>query len=116
MTNFYYLGVHFRKNGWEPVVNASIQVIPVNIFWVMLLYMYTCVFYDLKNWFESNPFKKQAFCFVLRSATRDTIEMTRKMAEAGADAVLVVTPCYYKGRMTNNALQEHFRKVCNKCS
>ena len=44
-------------------------------------------------------------------ATRDTIEMSQKMAEAGADALLVVTPCFYKGGMTNSALEAHFRKV-----
>ena len=37
--------------------------------------------------------------------------MTQKMADAGADAVLVITPYYFKGRMTNAALQEHFLKV-----
>ncbi|KAK2572267.1 4-hydroxy-2-oxoglutarate aldolase [Acropora cervicornis] len=44
-------------------------------------------------------------------ATRDTIEMTKKMAEAGADAALVVTPCFYKNQMTVEALEKHFVKV-----
>ncbi|XP_029197438.2 4-hydroxy-2-oxoglutarate aldolase, mitochondrial-like [Acropora millepora] len=44
-------------------------------------------------------------------ATRDTIEMTKKMAEAGADAALVVTPCFYKNQMTVDALEKHFVKV-----
>ena len=44
-------------------------------------------------------------------ATRDTIEMTTKMAEAGADAALVVTPCFYKNGMTSEALEKHFTKV-----
>ena len=48
------------------------------------------------------------YCF---SATRDTIEMSRKMASAGADALLVVTPSYYKNAMTNAALEQHFTKV-----
>ena len=43
-------------------------------------------------------------------ATRDTIEMTTKMAEAGADAALVVTPCFYKNGMTSEALEKHFTK------
>lgn len=45
------------------------------------------------------------------TATRDTIEMTRKMADVGADAALVVTPCYYKGNMTGQALENHYIKV-----
>ena len=44
-------------------------------------------------------------------ATRDTIEMTNKMAEAGANAALVVTPCFYKNGMTSEALEKHFNKV-----
>ena len=45
------------------------------------------------------------------SATRDTIEMSNKMADAGADCVLVVTPCYYKGGMTADAMLDHYTKV-----
>ena len=37
--------------------------------------------------------------------------MTNKMAEAGADAALVVTPCFYKNGMTSDALEKHFTKV-----
>ena len=37
--------------------------------------------------------------------------MTTKMAEAGADAALVVTPCFYKNGMTSEALEKHFTKV-----
>lgn len=37
--------------------------------------------------------------------------MTNKMAEAGADAALVVTPCFYKSGMTAEALEKHFTKV-----
>lgn len=48
--------------------------------------------------------------FVL-SATRATVRLTEKMAAAGADAVLVVTPCFYKGRMDSRALVQHFTKV-----
>ena len=37
--------------------------------------------------------------------------MTNKMAEAGADAALVITPCYYKNGMTSEALEKHFTQV-----
>ncbi|XP_075072025.1 4-hydroxy-2-oxoglutarate aldolase, mitochondrial [Mixophyes fleayi] len=46
-------------------------------------------------------------------STRATVAMTREMAEAGADAVLVVTPCYYRGRMTISALVNHYTKVAD---
>ncbi|XP_068806013.1 4-hydroxy-2-oxoglutarate aldolase, mitochondrial isoform X2 [Struthio camelus] len=44
-------------------------------------------------------------------ATQATIEMTVGMAEAGADAALVVTPCYYRGAMTGAALVQHYTEV-----
>ncbi|KAK3095291.1 hypothetical protein FSP39_012891 [Pinctada imbricata] len=46
-------------------------------------------------------------------STRETIEMTQKMADVGAKAVLVVTPCYYKGGMSNDALVHHFSVVAD---
>ena len=39
--------------------------------------------------------------------------MCQRMAEVGADALLVVTPCYYKGGMNNNALAQHFKQVAD---
>lgn len=49
-------------------------------------------------------------------STRDTIEMTNKMADAGAQVALVVTPCYYKGAMNNSALIQHYRQVADNSS
>ncbi|XP_069467670.1 4-hydroxy-2-oxoglutarate aldolase, mitochondrial [Ambystoma mexicanum] len=46
-------------------------------------------------------------------STQATIEMTISMANAGVDAVLVVTPCYYRGRMTSAALIHHYTKVAD---
>lgn len=46
-------------------------------------------------------------------STTATIEMTEKMAKAGADAVMVVTPCYYKANMTNDAMVAHYTKVAD---
>ena len=44
-------------------------------------------------------------------STRATVALTRKAAERGADAVLVLTPCFYKSRMTPEALARHFEAV-----
>ncbi len=47
-------------------------------------------------------------------STRQTIELTRAMAvEGGADAAVVVTPCYFKGRMNSEALKRHFKDVAD---
>jgi 4-hydroxy-2-oxoglutarate aldolase len=46
-------------------------------------------------------------------STRETIALTREMAARGADAALVVTPSYFKGKMTAAALEAHFRQVAD---
>jgi 4-hydroxy-2-oxoglutarate aldolase len=46
-------------------------------------------------------------------STRDTIALTKEMARRGADTVLVVTPSYFKGKMTSAVLEAHFRAVAD---
>ena len=46
-------------------------------------------------------------------STAHTIEMTAAMADAGADAAVVVTPCYFKGRMNAAALTRHYEAVAD---
>ena len=46
-------------------------------------------------------------------STAHTIEMTAAMADAGADAAVVVTPCYFKGRMNAAALTKHYEAVAD---
>ena len=49
-------------------------------------------------------------------STRATVAFTRKVIDLGADAVLVLTPCYYKSRMTVEALRRHFEAVADASS
>lgn len=46
-------------------------------------------------------------------STCQTIALSRRAAEAGADAVLVLTPHYYGGQMTSEALTRHFEAVAD---
>jgi 4-hydroxy-2-oxoglutarate aldolase len=46
-------------------------------------------------------------------STRATIAFTQKAAEAGADAALVLTPHYYKSRMTVEALERYYAAVAD---
>ncbi len=46
-------------------------------------------------------------------STWATVEATKRAADAGADAVLVVTPYYYKSDMTDGALRRHFVAVAD---
>jgi 4-hydroxy-2-oxoglutarate aldolase len=48
-------------------------------------------------------------------STRHTIRQSREAAKAGADAVLVSPPAYFKGAMTPEALARHFRAVADDC-
>ncbi len=45
--------------------------------------------------------------------THETIELTKKAAASGADAALVLTPSYYRGQMTPEALIQHFHAVAD---
>jgi 4-hydroxy-2-oxoglutarate aldolase len=46
-------------------------------------------------------------------STRETIRLSRAAAELGADAVIVVTPHYYRTRMDAAALLAHYRSVAD---
>jgi len=48
-----------------------------------------------------------------RESTPATIDATNRAAAAGADAVLVRTPSYYKGRMTHDAFVRHYTAVAD---
>jgi 4-hydroxy-2-oxoglutarate aldolase len=47
-------------------------------------------------------------------STRTTLRLCRMAAEAGADAVLVKPPAFYKGAMTPEALATHYRRVADQ--
>jgi 4-hydroxy-2-oxoglutarate aldolase len=46
-------------------------------------------------------------------STRETISLTKAAAGAGADAVLVLNPFYFKGLMTQEALVKHYFDVAD---
>jgi len=46
-------------------------------------------------------------------STRETLRLSREAAARGADAVLVLTPNYFKSRMNSSALIGHFRAVAD---
>jgi 4-hydroxy-2-oxoglutarate aldolase len=48
-----------------------------------------------------------------RDSTRATIEATRRAARAGADAVLVRTPAFFKSQMTGDVLVQHYSAVAD---
>ena len=47
-------------------------------------------------------------------STRQTVRQAKESAAAGADAVLVSPPAYFKGAMTPEALARHFRAVADE--
>jgi len=55
--------------------------------------------------------KKPVIAGTGAESTVETIRLNRKAAEAGADAVLVVTPNYYKGEMTDPVLARYYTDV-----
>ena len=58
----------------------------------------------------------EEFTFIVgagQQSTRATVDEVRRVAEAGADAVLVITPHFYRGEMTQNALTKHYTVVAD---
>ncbi len=47
-------------------------------------------------------------------STMATIEMTKRAADAGCDAALIVTPFYYKNSMTGEALKKHYFTIADQ--
>ncbi|MCA1641717.1 MAG: dihydrodipicolinate synthase family protein [Acidobacteria bacterium] len=49
-----------------------------------------------------------------QQSTRETIKEARRAADAGADALLVITPHFYRAAMTQAALAEHYERVADE--
>jgi len=60
---------------------------------------------------EAIPSNKLLIVGTGRESTKLTIESTWTAADLGADGVLIVTPSYYKGQMTSEALYRHYISV-----
>ena len=62
---------------------------------------------------EALPADRTLIAGAGRQSTRATIRATREAAAAGADAVLVHPPYYYRAQMTPEALRLHFWEVAD---
>lgn len=62
---------------------------------------------------EYLPDNKELIVGTGSESTRSTIALTRKMAELGAQAALVITPHYYRPRMDEKALVNHYFAVAD---
>ena len=47
-------------------------------------------------------------------STRETVKLTNRVADIGADCALVVTPYYFKGGMTSERLKYHFSRIADE--
>lgn len=57
---------------------------------------------------------KRVIAGTARESVKNTVELTNKAAEAGADSALICTPHYYKSRMTHEALKKYYLSVAEK--
>lgn len=62
---------------------------------------------------ERVPVERVLIAGTGRQSTRSAISASRRAADAGADAVLVQTPFYYKGQMTTSAFIRHYSTVAD---
>lgn len=65
---------------------------------------------------EAVPKSKPMLAGTGGEATRLVIERNRVAARTGADAVLVLPPCYYRAQMSDGALEAHYRAVADASS
>lgn len=62
---------------------------------------------------ENTPPDKVMIAGTGCEATEATITLTKQAAAIGVDAVMVVTPAYYKPQMRDRAFLEHYRRVAD---
>lgn len=70
----------------------------------------------LETWKTARSAVKKDRLFIAGTgceSTTETLELTEKAARCGADAALVVTPHYYKGKMDHRALVAHYATIAN---
>jgi 4-hydroxy-2-oxoglutarate aldolase len=61
----------------------------------------------------------QTLAFIVgagQQSTRATIDEVRRLAEAGADAVLLLTPHFYRGAMTQDVLLRYYTEVAESAT
>ena len=63
---------------------------------------------------EATPSERTLIAGTGRESTQATIAASKRAAALGADAVLVRTPSYYKGRMTPDAFVAHYSAVADR--
>lgn len=63
---------------------------------------------------EHIPADKKVVAGTGSESTRAAIRLSQKAAQAGADAVLVLNPFYFKGGMTGEALKKHYFAVAEE--
>ena len=64
---------------------------------------------------ENTPKELKVIAGTGCESTKETIDLSKKAAELGADAVLVVTPNYYKACYTPTALKAYFEAIADAC-
>jgi 4-hydroxy-2-oxoglutarate aldolase len=63
---------------------------------------------------ESMPKDRLLIAGTGMESTQETISLTQKAAERGAQAALILTPFYYLGNMSDAALTKHFLKIADE--
>lgn len=64
---------------------------------------------------EHFPNDKKIIVGTSYESTMETIRFSKLVGDMGADAVLVLPPHYYKGSMTEVALEAYFKEVADQC-
>jgi 4-hydroxy-2-oxoglutarate aldolase len=63
---------------------------------------------------KSSSKDKRIIAGTARESVKNTVDLTNRAADSGADAALVCTPHYYKSHMTHEALKKYYLLVAEK--
>jgi len=63
---------------------------------------------------KSSSKNKKIIAGTARESVKNTVDLTNRAADAGADAALVCTPHYYKSDMTHTALKKYYLSLAEK--
>jgi len=63
---------------------------------------------------KSSSKDKEIIAGTARESVKNTIDLTNRAADIGADSALICTPHYFKSRMTHDALKKYYLSVAEK--
>lgn len=104
---------HLRANlaSWFAAGLHGVVVLGSNGEYVMLSEAEKCAVWETARF--AIPHDRLFIAGAGKESTAGTIALTRRAADLGADAAMIVTPHYYRGQMSQGTLVRHYRAIAD---